>query len=380
MPTANDQLDEKDSRKGNAKDDDVSTSGIDSTQSNDDDISSSSSDSEEDSDYEPSIDQNRDVPDLHLRPEKLDSFSIPDSAKGWRKFDFDANEYDIPVYEFADPLPEPYQEIDLRQTARLKWSWRDQTKHRPGDSELEDVLDRMVDLEKLQMDTEDWEHRRSAIIMNRRSKRAASAKPTRDKRCCNRCLQPACTGDCPEKNVSSDVVCELCRQNYCTGNCKETKYEQRMRQPRIEADDKLQSKPPLPRGSSCKSCNTKSNAKLINANNLVLGRPKSGNVTFNRGIASAKQKDLRPLRPETPNTEIIRDFEKLGIEPFQSSRPNSRLQRPRSRNSLAPGKSFFSQRRDSLTDLDASSKSNSAKLSKRKSKSAKIRRPKTANS
>jgi hypothetical protein len=51
------------------KDDDVSTSGIESTPTDD----TSSSDDEDDSDYEPEVDENRLAPDLYLRPEKLDS-------------------------------------------------------------------------------------------------------------------------------------------------------------------------------------------------------------------------------------------------------------------------------------------------------------------
>jgi len=354
------------------KDDDVSTSGVDSTHSVDDSTADSSE--EDDSDYEPSLDRDRDVPDLKLRPEKLDSLVVPDSAKGWRKFDFDANDVDIPPYEFVEPLPEPFSELDLRQVARLKWSWRDQTKERPQDTEVEDILDRLVDLERIQMETEDWEQKRSTQLLSRRAKRIMSAKqPSKDKRCCGRCLQPACTGDCPEKYVQSDIMCEFCRQSYCNGTCKDTKYDQRMRQPRTDDDKSVQSKLPLPR--NCKSCQVKHNGKLINANNLVMGRPKSGNVTYSRAAASYKPKDLRP-RPETPvNSEVIRDFDKLGIEPYQSSRPTTaRLQRPRSRNGTLPGKSFSSQRRDSITEIDK----NVAKLNRKKAKSVRLRRPKTA--
>ena len=113
-----------------SKDDENSTSGIESSQTDDD---SSSSSDDEDSDFEPTVDRDRKVPDLVLRPEKLDSLMVPDSSKGWRKYDFDAENVEIPDYEFADPLPDPFCEIDLRQVARLKWNWRDQTKSRPGD-------------------------------------------------------------------------------------------------------------------------------------------------------------------------------------------------------------------------------------------------------
>ncbi|XP_021375884.1 uncharacterized protein LOC110464787 isoform X3 [Mizuhopecten yessoensis] len=373
-PSGEEPLEDK-NRKSTSppKDDDVSTSGIDSTHSAED-ISSSSSSSDEDSDYEPSVDRNRDVPDLNLRPEKLDSFVIPDSAKGWRKFDFDVDETDIPPYEFEEVLPESFRDLDFRQIARLKWSWRDQTKERPNDGVTEDIMDRMVELERLQMETEDWEQKRSVQLLKKRQRVASAKGGQKDKRCCNRCLQPACTGDCPEKFVQSEI-CDMCRQPFCVGNCKDNKYEQRMRQIRNVDDDKPPSGPKT-LTSRCKSCQSRHNGKLINANNLVLGRPKSGNITYSRGIASSKPKDMRHIGPDMAiNSEVIRDFEKLGMDPYQSCRPSTaRVQRPRSRNAAHPGKSFSSQRRDSLTDTDK----NIAKLNRKKAKSIRLRRPKTA--
>ncbi|XP_022340028.1 uncharacterized protein LOC111134855 isoform X5 [Crassostrea virginica] len=360
------------SRKSKEQDEDNSTSGIESSQTEDE--SSGSSSDDEDSDYEPEVDKNREVPDLILRPEKLDSFVVPDSSKGWRKYDFDAEHVDIPPYEFADPIPEPFNDLDLRQMARLKWNWRDHTRAKAKDN-VDLILDRLVELERLQLDTEEWENKRYAQV-NRKSKRAASAKPViRDRRCCNRCLQPACAGDCPEKNVQFSV-CECCRQTFCVSSqCKETKYEQRMRQPRID-EEKPQQMKPLPR--ACKSCQIKNNAKLINANNLVLGRPKSGNATFARGQSSCKPRDLRP-RPDTPvSPDIVKDFEKLGLQahqPPKAATPTQRMQRPRSRNAIIPGKTFYSQRRDSISENEKETLTN---LKRKKMRSIRVRRPKTA--
>lgn len=357
--------------KQKAKDDDVSTSGIDSIRTDDDSSSSTSSD-DEDSDYEPSIDRNRSAPSLNLRPEKLDSLSIPDSSKGWRKFDFEADVIDILPYEFPVALPDPFNDLDLRQITRLKWNWRDQTKARPEESIVEDMLDRMLDLERLQMETEDWENKRtSQMAMKRCQKRIASAKPNRDKRCCNRCLQPACTGDCPEKNVQSEI-CDFCKQIFCVGTCKETKYDQKMRQLRVDDDRISASKTFYPK--ACRSCQSKHNAKYINANNLVLGRPKSSNATYSRGQASAKPRDLR-TGCETPiNDDLVKEFEKLGIDAQIPSRPSTAKPppRPRSRNSVIPGKTYFSNRRDSISDNKNTS------LQRKKTKSVRLKRPKTA--
>ncbi|XP_052061049.1 interaptin-like isoform X4 [Mytilus californianus] len=359
--------DEISSKTKDTKDDDVSTSGIESNPTDD----TSSSDDEDDSDFEPEVDENRLAPELYLRPEKLDSLLLPDSAKGWRKFDFDADNVNIPFYGFSNPLPDSFRDLDLRQIARLKWNWRDQTRHRSREKGVDDILDRMVELERLQMETEDWEQKRSAQINKRYSKRAMSAKVPRDKRCCGKCLQPACTGDCPEKFVQSEI-CELCRQPFCVKTCADTKYEQRMRQSRM--DEKLPV-PKTPTPKYCKSCQTKHNAKMVNANNIVLGRPKSCNSTYSRGQASNKPKDYRP-RSDTPvSIDMFQEFDKLGIDAQQPVRPTTaKVQRPRSRNSSFPSKSFYSQRRDSLTEAD---KHRFKKKSQKNSKVL-VRRPKTA--
>ncbi|XP_063440139.1 putative uncharacterized protein DDB_G0282133 isoform X2 [Mytilus trossulus] len=365
--TYNQNGDESSSKTKDTKDDDVSTSGIESNPTDD----TSSSDDEDDSDFEPEVDENRLAPELYLRPEKLDSLLLPDSAKGWRKFDFDADNVSYPYYPFSNPLPESFRELDMRQIARLKWNWRDQTRQRSREKGVDDILDRMVELERLQMETEDWEQKRSAQINKRYSKRAMSAKVPRDKRCCGKCLQPACTGDCPEKFVQSEI-CELCRQQFCVKSCADTKYEQRMRQSRL--DDKIPV-PKTPNPKYCKSCQTKHNAKLVNANNIVLGRPKSCNSTYSRGQASNKPKDYRP-RSDTPvSIDMFQEFDKLGIDAQQPVRPTTaKVQRPRSRNSSFPSKSFYSQRRDSLTEAD---KHRFKKKSQKNSKVL-VRRPKTA--
>jgi hypothetical protein len=82
----------------------------------------------------------------------------------WRKFDFDADNVHFPIYAFANPLPDPFEDLDLRQIARLKWNWRDQTRHRTREKGVDDLLDRMVELERLQIETEDWEQKRTAQI------------------------------------------------------------------------------------------------------------------------------------------------------------------------------------------------------------------------
>jgi len=352
-------------------DDTSTTSGIDSGASDNDSRSS-----EEDSDFEPEIDQDIAIPQFNLRPEKLDQLYLPEPKRGWRQYDFDMSNIDVPPYEFANPFPEYMDDLDLGQMARLKWNWRNHVKVKVDrEPDLEGLLDRLVEFEKLQMDTVDWENKRASQNRKMAAKRVASAKSvTKDRRCDPNCLQAACFGDCPEKLVATNK-CEICQQGFCTGNCKETKYEQRMRQPRMDEERPVTPKPPFPR--ACTSCQRRHNAKYINANILVTGGQRLNTTTFTRGQSSVRAKDLRPKTPTNLTKDVLQEFEKLNIETTQPSRPNTAgLNRPRSRNSMFPGKSFNSQRKNSLTELD---KAGIAARKKRvKTSIPRTRRPKTA--
>ena len=351
------------------RDDDASTtSGIDSAASDNEIVSS-----ETDSDFEPVIIADVNIPELNLRPEKLDAIYVPEPKRGWRQFDFDMSNIELPAYLFKSPFPDYLVDIDLKQMAKQKWNWRHHLKQRTGPrpSDLEGVLDRLVELEKLQMDTVAWEQKRSIQLRKSASRKSGSAK-LKDRRCCSQCLQATCCGDCPEKLVQSNT-CEFCRQSFCTGTCKEVTYDQRMRQARVEDERPITPKVHFPR--ACSTCQKKNASKFINANNLILGQPRFNNTTFSRGQFAYKVKDLRPKAETSFSQDIVSEFEKLGIEPTQP-RPNTAMpitNRPKSRNSLYPGKSFNSQRKSSLTETDKASA-----LKKRRSRSAKTIRPKTA--
>ena len=302
------------------------------------------------------------MPEVHLRPERLDSIYIPENKKDPRRFDFDAENFDIPPYDFGNPIPEPYSKLDFKLIAKQNYEWRDIIKTKPKEEYIERYLDRIIDIEKNQLETEEWEGKRLKQTQIRRP-RNLSARP-RDRRCCSTCLQPACVGDCPDK-CTSDNVCTLCRQPLCEGYCREMTYDDRMRHEREEEDEIKTYLRPSSR--ICKCCQTKHNAKLINANNLLLGRPKSSNSTYSRGQSSTKPKDLRPCSVSDINADVLKDFEKLGIEPSRPIPPKPN--RPRSRSLLIPGKSYNSNRKDSITDLE--------RLRRRKPKSAKQKRPKS---
>ena len=150
--------------------------------------------------------------------------------------------------------------------------------------------------------------------------------------------------------------CERCRQPLCTGACQDSKYDQRMRHARstdnLDFDEKTPPLPPRSPSRGCYSCLRKHNAKLLNANSLLMGRPKSSLATYSRGKQSTRpHKDLRPSSAVHMSTTLAKDFERLGIEPQQpqTARPTG-ITRPRSRNGLLPGKSSRSNRKNSITE------------------------------
>jgi len=351
-------------------DDTSTTSGVDSGASD-----NASSDSDTDSDYEPEIDENITIPQFNLRPERLDSIYVPEPKRGWRQYDFDMTNIEVPKYEFANPFPEYIEDqLDLKQMAKLKWNWRNHLKTNvPREPDLEGVLDRLVEYERLQLDTIDWEKKRASQQKKQMPRRNFSSKSLviKDKRCDPNCLQNACFGDCPEKLVQSNT-CEFCKQVFCTSTCKETKYDQRMRQQRAEEERPITPKTPFPR--ACPSCQKRHNAKFINANNLILGSQRFNNATYTRGQSALKTKDYRPRTPSTLSRDMLKEFERLNMDMAQSRPSTVVSSRPRSRNGLLPGKSFNSQRKNSLTELDKV-----GMMKKKRTKpSTKLKRPKTA--
>ncbi|KAK3608066.1 hypothetical protein CHS0354_031054 [Potamilus streckersoni] len=358
-------IEKVDSRTEGVADDVSTTSGIESSNSSDD----SSSEEDEDSDFEPEVDPNREIPDLNLRPEKLDKLYIPEPNKGWRKFDFDMDIVDLPPYDFKNPFPEELADIDLRQIAKTKGNL---SQYRPSskDTPLDSIFDRLIEMERYQMETEEWENKKSRQAQTKK-KSANTATKIKDKRCCNLCLQPTCFGDCPEK-VAQSNTCENCRQIFCTGTCKCLKYDQRMRLPREKEERPLTPKHLYP--YACPTCQRKHTAKYINANNLILGVSKVNNATFSKGQNSLRPKDMRPKSETSFNVDMLQEFEKLGIIPTQPPpRPHTSFsRRPKSRNSMLMGKSINSQRKDSLTEPE--------KVLNIKRKRSKLRqkRPKTA--
>jgi hypothetical protein len=335
------------------------------------------------------------VPELVLRPEKLDAMHVPEYPKGdRRRYDFDAENTDIPPYEFAYPFSEELKQVKFRLLANTDNDWRQLVSTKLDDKEAT-VIDRLLEIERLQVKTEELEDIRGRGRVFRPQKQKVPIGRlvrTRERQCCSDCLQAACAGDCTEKvgpSVERQGICSKCQERNCPGTCTKRTYEAHTRSTSTEADSTSpasDNKSDRVRPKSCGSCRKPHNASYINANLTVLGRPKSGLATFSHGQAASKQKDLRPTTPartEDKNAdELGEEFDRLDVsEGDASQRPTTPGGRLRGRASHLPGKSYFSQRRYSLTEDRPAFRAKSAGLrrSKRVKSAKKRNRPKTAS-
>lgn len=225
------------------------------------------------------------------------------------------------------------------------------------------MIKRCLELEKLQLATEKIEdsrssktkqfsrQRTSALSLSKpraqsaRMSRAQSARGARaSTKCTPDCTQVACVGDCPEK--ASIVPCSTCNKRSCYGSCAPTPYSSHSRLP-SEAIDNSKNKPPRP--TSCKSCSKETNpSKKINTQQTQLGRPKSSHSTYSQAKKSVVRQSLE-LKPSNPQldldlTMVIMDRPNTAPEfGLRSSRCR------RGRETVAPHKSYHSQRRTSLS-------------------------------
>lgn len=310
---------------------------------------------------------------------------------------------------FPEALSEPYCYMDLLELSQEK-DWRQAVRKVPEERNVELIMDRLIEMERFQEDTSKLERKESlpskrttSQLEEKKGWTMDAAKPTerarnnlnkvgsQSKNCSSNCLKPACGGDC--KPVVQSKGCLHCRGRHCKGQCTEYGYHLHVRQPRDVREKK-------PRPKSCASC-SKSGTKVLNtlnANNIILGRPRSAFSTFSRvqqmrrskqfarmsytnendgGLVSQRLKDLQlhaPMERESALDVAGRSAEAL---PRRARSARSH----KGRDALLSGKAYNSQRRISITTEDCSTsaarcnspalRAQSAKLRKRRVKSAK---------
>ena len=160
------------------------------------------------------------------------------------------------AYLFAHPLSEGMSDrLDIVGLSRTNRDWRTTTAVRPRDQTEERLIDRLVHMARLQVQTVDLELGRkgrwyyqppptppSRSGATRASSRSAASGgsgglggATRgigvDKRYLPMFFQPVCVGDCPSTKTTTDkdVVCPMCLERHAVASCVENVYVARSR-------------------------------------------------------------------------------------------------------------------------------------------------------
>lgn len=204
--------------------------------------------------------------------------------------------------------------------------------------------------------TEEYRGGRSKLFQKQRISSASvlrgqngGNKPGRmSSQCTQDCVQLACVGDCPDK-MHSSLTCSKCNKKCCNGTCNSTPYSNHSRLSN-DLDSKANIKVKANRSQrpkSCSSCSMTNNpAREINARHVSLGRPKSSHFTYSR----AKKSSKRAAELKKTLVELSVNSDQLDDNQTSLHVPRARSARVRrGRDTVAPHKSYHSQRRISLT-------------------------------
>ena len=315
------------------------------------------------------------IPNIQLRPEKIDDLHVPKPRGDPRKYDFDVGNTNIPPYEFCYPLADELNGFDFKLVLRSDKSWRELSNYDPACEEEGAMIERLVEFEKLQRKTEEWEMQRQQRLASARHRarlgvastiRTQTLKLVREnKKCTVDCVQPACVGDCPSKSDPAVLSCCLiCGGNSCIGTCFGNMYESHSRAPRDAQEDKR----------STATERQKAAAKPPTCNYLSHTNASMARLKFppKWPPMTTRSREGRARSALGVHTRLEEEVSKLDLTADSEDLVHPRM---RGRAGQQPGKSIFSQRRDSLTD---SSRDTKLRNLRKRARSAKKRRPKTA--
>ena len=373
-------------RKGsrvNLNDDLSTTSGIESDGGEDDDEVESddevgeadngdSTDSESGG-FEPSLEEIRlQLPNpqtiFPLRPDNLDPLFVHEDTWDLHHFDPDfPTDAEQPTNTFPCPLPCFLDSINLGQCARHKSDWREcWPAWRGVELPLQGLVDRLVEMHKMQAATEEWETRklrgrqrrqdRVALNSSNSSNRATSSR-ARDRRGTADTLGIQ-SGDSPEKRPATGSFCKKCSQLLpCSSECQNHQHELSIRSrpgpvssntPDVEKHPPTNALPPAPPSRGYPVLSRRGSSRLISASGLTVVRPKSCSFSTSRTRPS-RSGDARPTSAISVNPDLVHDFDRLNVGSAQSGKAPG--YRPASRSSLLAGRRYRQSRRSSLSDL-----------------------------
>ncbi|CAF0762119.1 unnamed protein product [Adineta ricciae] len=330
--------------------------------------------------------------------EREDDEDILEREKNIDEYSFDITpDASTDVYDYPNPFTEEYDQVIAAQSQyqsnnvniepNLRDLYRD-TKIKPDPNpNIKAVFEKCVKLARLQTNTIKGEQRRrqNLIAYNRLMKSTAfdasstnlsgnfpnktnnnnnTDKDSRElnelKRelRCNECKRITCLGNCAPgqnyhlyKRVVSSISAQALssRQLSATSGSLNNRDQQRCKHGYVSC--------PI---SSCRSASDlgNSNVMLASLSNNSTNRVRSSRTTFTYGQKNQRSSvDLRPRSVRQTSREVKMKFEQANLTPVvvvplfedESRSILAKHSQSRTTNELLPGKSFRSQRRDSLT-------------------------------
>ncbi|CAF4637867.1 unnamed protein product [Rotaria sp. Silwood1] len=324
-----------------------------------------------------------------------------------RQKDIDQYTFDLtpnsstPMYDYKNPFTEEYDEAIALQsqlqtnTGYNEWNIKDfyrdvKTKFEQG-TNTKAVFEKCIKLARLQANTIKWEQRRRQNLntYNRLMKTTSLDASTSNFTGSISSKMNTTEKEIRELNeLKRDLRCNECKRVTCLGNCAPGQDYHLYK--RIVSTIPSQSSPTrqplIPNGSNtrdqhrckhgcttCSTSNCRSTADIINANAIITSlnnnnnnnnnntnynRLRSSKATYSYGQKSQRPTiDLRPRSMHQVTREMKIKFEQANLSPVvvvplfedESQSILTRRSQKRSPNGLLPGKSFRSQRRDSLT-------------------------------
>ncbi|GAB6033055.1 hypothetical protein CHUAL_012671 [Chamberlinius hualienensis] len=164
------------------------------------------------------------IPDLKIRLEKV----YNDEIDGEKEDDNENSKSKYVEYLFLDPVSPNMKDVDLKELGRVNISWRMLTMSRPKTKGEEDFFSRLVQLEKLQYRTLQWEMEKE--LLSKRDGRS-SAMSSHYKLIGNGARQRSQKGGLNRAAVTETRLqtCNECGEELCSGRCKTFKYEDHAR-------------------------------------------------------------------------------------------------------------------------------------------------------
>ncbi|CAF1344691.1 unnamed protein product [Adineta steineri] len=296
-----------------------------------------------------------------------------------------ATDTSLSVYDYKSPFTEEYDQILSNQSqfqtnngnndSNLRDLYRDNKIKSERDPNIKAVFEKCIKLARLQANTIKWEQRRRQNLMtyNRLLKNSTLETSTTN-----------IVGNYSSKNnnnnndmrdindLKRDLRCNECKRVTCLGNCAPGQnyhfYKRIVSSISNQTFSSRQSSISNGLNNRCKSgyttypinssrnstdlTNTYTSVTTLNTNTNANNRIRSSRTTFSMGQKTQRSTaDLRPRSVRNVTRDVKMKYEQSNLSPVvvvplfeDESRPKQK-----STNGLLPGKSFRSQRRDSLT-------------------------------